>query len=213
MSRLLAVLIAAAVPAAPLAAQQFEGAAVGQQMSYKFMDSTGTGRQSGTLMGVNLGVGFNRFHVMLRGVFGKVSDPEENFVPRDLRHTTITAGLQMSDWMELGLEAQARHESRGDENTLQRMVGPFARTIADFGGTGLQGLAELALYPITSSQNTPDIALAMRAAIGVRYVQLTGPMSFGLSYRFSRFDFKESGGVTPLSQDESFAVEVGLRRR
>ena len=187
-----------ALPAVPAAvAQQLEGAAVAQQLSYRFSDSTGAGRQSGTLLGITAGVGFKRFHFGLRGSFGQVSDPEKAFVVRDLRTTTINAGLYLADWIETGLEIQARYESRNDLKTLQRLGGPFARAVADFGGTGLQGLAELALFPLTSSHNTPEVSLALRAAIGVRYEQLTGPLTFQVAYRLSRVDYRETGGTTP----------------
>lgn len=213
MIRPLVIVLAVTLPATPAVAQRLDGAAVAQQLSYKFRDSTGSGRQSGSLLGINLGIGFNRFHVGLLGLFGTVSDAEKAFVVRDLRTTTITAGLQLSDWMEVGLEAQARHESRDGQKTLQRLGGPFGRTTVDFGGTGFQGLAELALYPMTSSQNTPDLALALRGMVGVRYAQLTGPLTFQVSYRLSRLDYKETAGIAPLTQDEAVAFEVGVRRR
>ena len=213
MIRGLAVALVLALPAAPAAfAQQLEGAAFAQQLSYRFSDSTGAGRQSGTLFGITAGLGFKRFHLALRGSFGQVSDPERAFVVRDLRTTTINAGTHLADWVELGIEAQARYEARDDVKTLQRLAGPFARTVADFGGTGLQGLAELALFPLTSSHNTPEVALALRAAIGVRYQQLTGPLTFQVAYRLSRVDYRETGGTTPMTQDESLAIEIGMRR-
>ena len=212
MIRPLVAVLAMALPAAPAVAQQLSGAAVAQQLSYKFRDSTGSGRQAGSMLGVNLGIGFNRFHVGLLGLFGKVSDAEKAFVVRVLRTTTNSAGLPLSDGLEVGLEAQARHESRDGVKTLQRLGGPFGRSTVDFGGTGLQGLAELALYPLTSSQNSPDLALALRAMVGVRYVQLTGPMTFQVSYRLSRLDYQETAGIAPLTQDEAVAFEIGLRR-
>src|SRR6185436_15712064 len=112
----------------------------------------------------------------------------------------------------VGLEAQARRESVDDQVTLQRVAGPFAKTVFDFGGSGFQGLAELALYPASSSSNTPPLQLALRAGVGARYQQMTGPLTVQLMYRFNRFDYKETGGVQPLTQDEAVSLEIGLRK-
>jgi len=209
---MLAVGVALALPSVAHA-QRLSASAGAAQLTYRFRDSTGTGEQSGMMLRVAGGIGLGRFRIGASGQFGEVHDKDGAFSPRSLRVTTLSASMQPAEWLELGLEAQARAEDRDDGSTLQRLGGPFTRLVADFGGTGLEGLAEAALYPFSSSINTPTLKMALRAAVGARYSPAGGPFMVQLTYRFARLDYQATGSApAPLTQDESLALEIALRK-
>ena len=194
-------------------AQKLEGRALAEQMSYRFRDSTGSGQQSGQMLGATLSLGLGQFRIGAAGAVGRMVDADHAFAERELRTTLLSVGVEAASWVEVGLEMQARREVMNDVVTLQRLAGPYGKAAFDFGGTGLQGLAELALYPASSSSNTPPLQLALRAGIGARYQQNTGPLTVQLMYRFNRLDYKAEGGLDPsLTQDEAISIEVGLRK-
>lgn len=205
--------LALAVCAPAARAQKLEGRASASQLSYRFSDSTGTGQQSGQMLGAALSLGLGQFRIAASGAVGRLADADHAFAQRELRTTLVSVGVEATRWMEVGLEMQARREVVSDVVTLQRLAGPYGKAAFDFGGTGLQGLAELALYPASSSSNTPPLQLALRAGIGARYQQLRGPLTAQLMYRFNRLDYKAQGGLDPsLTQDESISIELGLRK-
>jgi hypothetical protein len=193
-------------------AQRFEGSANVQQMTYKYKDDVGPDRLRGMFFGVSGAVYLGVVKLGLSGYTGQLSGGA-TLAPRSLRATTATLGFRPAPWIELGLEAQARREAVDTSVVLQRLAGPYSRLAFDLGTNGLQGTAELALYPAHSETNTDPLHVAMRAGIGVRYAPYTSPVMVELGYRLMRLDHRAPAtGAVRLEQDEALVLSLGLHK-
>lgn len=193
-------------------AQRFEGSASIQQLTYKYKDDVGSDRLKGMFFGASASVFLGPVRLGLSGFTGQLSGGTA-LAPRSLRQTAANIGLRPAPWIEVGIEAQARREAVDTSVVLQRLGGVFTRFAADLGTNGLQGTAELALFPIRSASGIEPLNAAMRAGVGVRYAPFGSPLTLELGYRMFRLDHKSPDtGAVRLEQDESLVFAVGLRR-
>src|SRR5205823_2199518 len=126
---------------------------------YRYMSDAGPSQQSGMMLGATGAVRFGAVRLGLSGETGQISG-DATLPAHNLRITAATVALQTTPWLLLGVEAQARREAADTNIVLQRFGGIFGKAIADFGGTGLQGTADLAFFPATSSAGTDPIGVA-----------------------------------------------------
>jgi hypothetical protein len=211
--RFLALLLALPLAGARAArAQRFEGTASVQQLTYKYKDDVGPDRLKGTFFGASGSVYLGVVRLGISGYTGQLNGGA-TLAPRSLRATALNAGFKPAPWIEVGLEAQARREAIDTSVVLQRLGGVYSRLALDLGTNGLQGTAEMALFPFRSETNIDPVNVAMRAGIGLRYAPFNSPVMVELGYRMFRLDHKApTTGAMRLEQDESLVLSLGLHK-
>ena len=201
---------ALAVTGSATAQARLEGAANVEHLTYTFTGDAGRAQQGGVFLGLNGGIYFGALRLGLAGRFGSLAG-NDSAAARSLRMTAAQAGFQATPWLQLGIEAQARREAADTAVVLQRLGGIYSR-LTPMLGDNLQGVADLAFFPATSSTNVEAIGTALRAGIGARYAPGGGAVTIGLGYRLFRIDHAPRNGFTRLEQDEGVFFEVGIRR-
>jgi hypothetical protein len=204
--------IASLAGASALHAQRLEGAATAQRVVYDFKDDVGSARQTGTYVGLSGSIGLGIVRLGAGFLTGTLTGGDGLLSSRSIRTTLLTASVKPVPALELGLEAQARHESIDTSVVLQRLGGLFSRFTQPFGDGGLEGTAELAFFPVTSSTNSDPIKTALRAGVGARFVPNGGPFLIAVGYRLFRMDHQDAAsGTARLEQEQLLVFEVGLR--
>lgn len=198
--------LALLAPAA-LAAQRIEATVHAQAATYRVRSGGPVEEGSTAYPGGGGALWLGNVRVGVEGVFGAVnSRAPDGF---KVRTTTLTAGVRALPF-EFGIEAVARRRTSnaGTTTTMQRLAGPYAAALADFGG-GFGGLARLSYYPVRRTLNTDPLSLALRAEVGARFTPRNSSISFFTSYRLLRLDYEAvAGGEPRLEQDAGMFVGV-----
>lgn len=205
------ITLAALSPLAAARAQYLEGTIAGQQVTHRFSEAGPPQQQSGVYLGGAVLVGVGPARLGLAGAFGQLSGPGTAGSDRNVRSTTASFGIAATPWLVVGLEAVARRTTTDTSTTLHRLGGAYARLTTTFGGQ-LEGVADLAFYPVSDVTNAEPVRLSQRASISVRYAPSGGPIVMGLGYRLFRIDHEAGPGGTRLDQDQSIVLELSLRR-
>ena len=191
-------------------AQRLEGSVNAERLTYSYASDAGRAQQAGMFLGLGGAVYFGALKLGLSGRIGQVAG-NDSATAKSLRMTAAQVGFRASPWLELGVEAQARHEGADTSVVLQRLGGVYARVTPLLGG-GFEGVADLAFFPATSSTNIEKIGTALRAGVGARFAPGGGPVTLGLGYRLFRIDHQATTGAPRLEQDEGVFFEIGIRR-
>ena len=212
MKRLAAALALLGAAAQPALAQHIEGRVAVQRLTYSLSDNGTQGRLTGTMLGGALTLQLGALHLGVAGQTGQLAGGDSVLTSRDLRSTTLNAGIQATPWMEFGAMAIARREAQDTSVILQRLGGAYVHITPMLGYGDIQGLVDFAYFPLTSVANVDNPKFGLAAGIGVRFAPANGPVLLQISYRLFRIDHQATTTLTPrLEQDQGLMLEVGLR--
>lgn len=207
-----AALLLAAATAQAAHAQHIEGRVGVQRMTYSLSDNGAQGHLTGTILGGAVTLQLGTLHLGIAGQTGQLAGGYSVLTPRDLRSTTLNAGIQAAPWLELGAMAVARREAQDTSVILQRLGGAYVHITPMLGYGDMQGLVDLAYFPLTSVANVDNPRFGLAAGIGVRFAPANGPVLLQISYQLFRIDHQAETGPTPrLEQTQGLTLEVGLR--
>jgi len=166
-------------------------------------------QQTGMLAGGAASARLSRFTLEVAGVFGTMSG--DSTTEEQVRSTSLRLLVGLAPWLDVGAALEGRVFTSDVATASWRLMGVTVRATPPLGGSGLQGLVEVAMYPSTAVGAGSTIKTALQAMVGARLVT-RGPFAAQVGYRFERYDFEAAAAnAARLEQFSGVVASIGLR--
>jgi hypothetical protein len=190
---------------------------LGYQVQYHVRYAGEVEEQTGMLAG---GQGWLRLGVIEiggQGLVGQLVGGSDTTIPdRTVRFSTAWVNLRLGNGASTGMVFEARRYETALGTSVWRLLGGRALFSSSLGPPGFAGVVDVTYFFAVKAPGLAAPAVALRGEVGVVFAPGNGPIVLQLTYRFERFDFRESGIGTDataarLEQGRGLVAGLGLR--
>lgn len=188
-------------------AQSLSGGATAYNVEHRVLYQDSVLEQSGVFFGAEGEARLGPLRLGLYGLMGKLSGASDSINPeRNVRTSGITLRINPIRWLDVGAEAEARRFESDAGVVVWRLIGLNARARPPMGAPGLAGLVDASFFPsaTVSGNDALKQRVAMRVTVGASYTPPRTPLTLRISYRFERFEFKNTGTGGSADRLEQF---------